>query len=198
MYPNEQGSEAGSMWRVQGWLSRGMLQPLGAYEQTTGCSEGCFPLLLITLRQASDVQGLSSYLLIPCHGVSQLTALRAVCYYVTATFLVPHPTVPAMKALGRSPPLAAGSLGGRGTGPRPSVQLYMKALITPRTPQGVNSQLISPALSRCRGSEIPILFLFLPRAYETQLAVLLRMFSCCCSWHADESLCYASAWGKLS
>lgn len=27
--PSEQGSEAGSTWHVQGWLSRGMLQPLG-------------------------------------------------------------------------------------------------------------------------------------------------------------------------
>lgn len=27
--PSEQGSEAGSTWRAQGWLSRGMLQPLG-------------------------------------------------------------------------------------------------------------------------------------------------------------------------
>lgn len=58
--PSEQGSEAGSTWCAQGWLSRGMLQPLGG--------------------RASDVQGLSSYLLIPCHGVSQLTALCAVCY----------------------------------------------------------------------------------------------------------------------
>lgn len=89
---------------------------------------------------------------------------------------------------------AAWEDGDRTTSQRAAVH---ESLNDAKMPQGVSSQLISPALSRCRGSEIPVPFLFLPRAYETQLAVLLGMFSCC-SWHADESLSYASVWGRLS